>query len=286
MRMPSQPAARQMVNIRAMPFKKNTYVRYWDGHAVGYGKIVEVNEDGTYDVRVGGTTMIRVVREGDISIHPVHVASGKKMDTWVIFERVDVTGQWLYHGTSFSLLPSIVISKGLIPRSNVDWVNLDVGWKGADSNRGVSPVVDLGEEYQKQRELYVTAHGEKYEPLLEQTYRKRLMGDPGEFVYASKLPGTVASYLLDINKKKEKTVVFRFKSTKAWYRDPNQGSAVISNMMITLEDLQAKYVSGTDIFFGEEYIIGVIEDEEGWIACKNPTWRTQIEKAASVDNTV
>jgi hypothetical protein len=282
---PRCTAVAALSKIDAMPFNVKTYVRYWDGRAVGYGQIVKVNDDNTYDVRVGGTDMVRKVSEGDISIHPVHVASGRKMDAWVMFTQVSVTGKWLYHATAYELLPSIITCNGIIPRANVDWSNLDVGWRGADSNRNEnSPKVELSEYYKSMKTL-TGMFGQNMGA--EGMYQKTLMGDPGEFVYATTQPFTAASYLVDINGKRKKAIVFRFKSSKVWYRDPNQGSALINNMMVVLTDMEVKYVSGTDLFMGGDYVGDtVIPDEEGWVKCKAIGWRTVIDTAASLDNTV
>ena len=268
-----------------MPFNVNTYVRYWDGRAVGYGKIVQVNDDNSYNVRVGGTNRVRKVSEGDISIHPVHVASGRKMDAWVMFEQVDVAGKWLYHATAYELLPSIIISRGIIPRANVDWANLNVGWQGADTDRTESsPVVHMSSYYASMKET-VGLFGQNVGA--ETVYRKTLMGDPGEFVYATTQAFTAADYANSIYLKRKKSIVFRFKSKKVWYRDPNQSSAVITNTMIALADMEVKYLSGTDLFMGPDWVgDDVIPDENGWVKCNTTTWRTAIDTAAALDTTL
>jgi hypothetical protein len=265
-----------------VPFTVNTYVRYWDGRAVGYGRIEKVNEDGTYAVRVGGTDITRIVREGEISIHPVHVASGLKMDVWVMFEKVDVTGRWLYHATAVSLLESIVIHKGIVPRSAVDWARLPGGWKGADSNRNSnSPEVDLGEYYGSMTKLTLEiAKKDEMSKSAETMYRKTLMGDPGEFVYATRLAYVAGDYAKDIINVGGKAMCFRFKSTKVWYRDPNQGSALINNMMVLLSDMQVKYIPRKA---GD--IEALLESDTGWEMCSNDseTWQSAIDLAALED---
>jgi len=273
-----------------LPFNVNTYVRYWDGHAVGYGKIERVNEDGTYEVRVGGTTRYRTVREGDISIHPVHVASGRKMDTWVMFTRVDVTGRWLYHATAYELLPSIIISRGIVPKSNVQWESLDVGWKGATSNRsGELPKVEMSSYYQTQNNLWkaIPEHPD-YALTFENSYRKGLMGDPGEFVYATTQAYIAAKYAVGIHKESKQAIVFRFRSTKAWYEDPGE-TAVINNMMIVLDQMEVKFLSKRDLNRGQDHVgDNVIANNEGWVPCSthDRTWVSTIALNARFENFV
>lgn len=255
------------------------YVRYWDGHAVSYGQILDVRESSCL-IRVGGMDRTVEVQNGHTSIHPAVVASGihgknEMLGPWHI-HKLTLTDRFLYHATAYDLIPSIVQHRGLVPRSRVNWQLLGESvYKGAEQSAGrvKSPVVDLGEYFTQMRRWAEAGLSTD----------SQAMGDVGEFLYATTKVDIVVNYVAQICKDGKDPVVFRFKDRRAWYADP-KSTAVMTMNPVPLRTMQVKFV--TKRYRGivnEDRLEKFLLDDEGWVGCSEPDWTGIVDLEQQLD---
>lgn len=260
-----------------MPIPVGKYVRYWSGNAAAYGVVTEVRPT-TYRIRVGGTGTIVEVPHGRVALHTALVASGIGVDP-VVHKRVDVEGRWLYHATSFDLLPSLATLQGLVPRSRVNWAALgnDV-WMGAEKAASRVAQADVSE-----RSYFEELEGLSRQGSVPSSF---LLGDVGEFLYAARRhDDALIGYVNDVSTAGKSPVVIRFKTgSMAWYQDPKSTGAVMTMNGIPLRTLEMKYVPGS--YRGEvngDALAEFILDDDDWIPCSESEWMESLRFARLMD---
>lgn len=273
-----------------MPLQENTYVRYWDGHAVAYGKIVKANEQ-TCSIEVGGTGRTVEIPNEHISIHPVWVAKGKLDKFGFSRKRIASTG-YFYHATSLDLLDAIIKTGGLVPRSAVDWKGLgnDV-WTGAEKAANRTPTAQVSiSDYFKE-----VSHAYKGKDQDTKKYENTLLGDVGEFFYAApRHDDVLLNYITDIHSKgKKKPIVFRFKDPQGfWYPDP-KSTAVMKMGGVSLDQLEITLIGkkllnkwDANMVLGEEALIQHLEDSMSWAPCSRTDmgWKEVFDLEVQFEN--
>lgn len=255
-----------------MPFQKKQYVRFWDGSGVVYGQVVDVLENQKYSVRIGGTDRTRTVEESKLALHPALVASGMLLGDWGKFRRNPNVNRYMYHVSAYENLGSVVMQKGLRPRSQVDWSQMggDV-YTGADfANGRLDDVnVDL-------REYLESPKWDSYH-----------LGDIGEFFYASPKADTSWGYLEEVAKSKKTAIVLRFKppGNVVWYQDPRSGGVMTMGriplaaceIMLVQAGKLSKAVSEHDFGLEDEIMSDVETDGDHWISCSSSEWKSAID---------
>lgn len=227
----ARPTGNRIVQL--MPV--GTYVRYWDGRAVGYGRITGEGNT-TYTLRVGGTDTEIEVGKGHVTYHPVLIAMGKASKKPLEVED----SKYLYHATASQNVP-LIKQNGLKPRTMLSFKNLPLDmWKGAEVETGRTQLEDpLGSHYRAAQEAVETG-AIKLMPSMLETLQ---FGDVGDFVYATPGKYTAAGYAMEVMRKGKQAVILRFKAgTTKWYQDPKDnafmGMTVISKGAIEKHTVQ------------------------------------------------
>jgi hypothetical protein len=220
-----------------LPIK--TYVRVYEGNREWYGVITGHLNDGSYQIKVGGTDRQVTVPRHQVSLHPMFVAYGHVRDECFALKIAVSDQDARYHITAASNLDAIKLQGGLVPKKRASG-----GFAGLDAARGANTLENIPKRIKDI--LEAQALSPDYAALFDKKHADALLGSKEEFVYATRNPRTVCFYAYDIADKTKKTidlkhlVVFTFTGKgHTWYQDHEDDDAEKTLTMIPLKEMRA-----------------------------------------------